>query len=220
MLLKWNARNWSQFTEVDEHDILFVDKETRVMWRGCSSGCINNDNDIRFQLVSKFYFPHPLAYKIDVRCSYYCQRHKYARTAISRKTIPNQLQCKFIISLEGNDVASGLKWMVYSNSCVLVPAPTITSWFMEDRLVLYFYYVPIRSDLTDLVNQVNWCFQNLDLCVQIAKNATKYTRTFVDEENERVLMHQVLSAYSALVTFELNTVPNGDSCADKVSRGE
>jgi hypothetical protein len=44
------------------------------------------------------------------------------------------LQYKGIIMLEGNDVASGLKWALLSQSIVLMPPPKHTSWAMEELL--------------------------------------------------------------------------------------
>jgi hypothetical protein len=46
-------------------------------------------------------------------------------------TIRRLLEYKAIIMLEGNDVASGLKWALLSQSVVLMPKPLHTSWAME-----------------------------------------------------------------------------------------
>lgn len=44
------------------------------------------------------------------------------------------LEYKGIIMIEGNDVASGLKWALLSQSVVLMPPPKHTSWAMEELL--------------------------------------------------------------------------------------
>jgi hypothetical protein len=44
------------------------------------------------------------------------------------------LKYKGIIMIEGNDVASGLKWALLSQSVVLMPPPKHTSWAMEELL--------------------------------------------------------------------------------------
>ena len=46
-------------------------------------------------------------------------------------TIRRLLEYKAIIMLEGNDVASGLKWALLSQSLVLMPLGKHTSWAME-----------------------------------------------------------------------------------------
>ena len=41
---------------------------------------------------------------------------------------------KAIIMVEGNDVASGLKWALFSQSVVMMQPPTVTTWAMEELL--------------------------------------------------------------------------------------
>lgn len=48
--------------------------------------------------------------------------------------ISDMMACKGIIMIEGNDVASGLKWALLSQSVVLMPPPKHTSWAMEELL--------------------------------------------------------------------------------------
>ena len=40
-------------------------------------------------------------------------------------------------------MASGLKWMLFSNSVVFMAPPTKTSWAMEEKLVPYVHYIPL-----------------------------------------------------------------------------
>ncbi|EOH5314647.1 hypothetical protein ACQJ04_000816 [Campylobacter jejuni] len=44
------------------------------------------------------------------------------------------MKYKFIISLEGNNVASNLKWAMNSNSLVLASKITCQTWFIEGTL--------------------------------------------------------------------------------------
>ena len=49
-------------------------------------------------------------------------------------SLGKMLEYKGIIMIEGNDVASGLKWALLSQSVVLMPVPKHTSWAMEELL--------------------------------------------------------------------------------------
>ena len=44
-----------------------------------------------------------------------------------------QLDYKFIASIEGHDVATNLKWVMSSNSVAVMPRPRIESWFMGEN---------------------------------------------------------------------------------------
>ena len=52
----------------------------------------------------------------------------------SKVGLSTLLEYKGIIMIEGNDVASGLKWALLSQSVVLMPPPKHTSWAMEELL--------------------------------------------------------------------------------------
>ena len=59
-------------------------------------------------------------------------------------SMEEMLHYKAIVILQGNDVASGLKWALFSNSIVVMPIPTVTSWAMEEWLIPWVHYVPIE----------------------------------------------------------------------------
>jgi Glycosyl transferase family 90 len=112
-----------------------------------------------------------------------------------------QLAYKVLISAEGNDVASGLKWMMASNSVVVMSRPTICSWFMEDKLQPYVHYVPTKGDYSDLEEQVNWCLDNEQKCLQIIGNAQQYVSQFLDPTREIYLEREVFRRF-----LDANTV--------------
>ena len=61
-------------------------------------------------------------------------------------TIREQLKYKFIVSLEGNDVATNLKWLMSSNSVCIMRKPTCETWFMEGTLGANYHYILIEDD--------------------------------------------------------------------------
>lgn len=118
--------------------------------------------------------------------------HKYVKPKMS---IQQQLGFKYIISVEGVDVASGLKWAMLSNSLVMMPKPTACSWFMEDCLRPYTHYIPLKSNFSDLEKQYEWCENNKLECEFIVHNATQYAKNFYNHRNENILNREVLRRY-------------------------
>jgi hypothetical protein len=116
-------------------------------------------------------------------------------------TMEEQLTYKYIISLEGNDVASGLKWQLFSNSVVIMPVATRVSWAMEDNLVPYKHYVPVDSSMSNLEAVLDWCGENDDACCEIARNGKKYMEQFLDLEREDRLEKEIIERYAQNVTF-------------------
>lgn len=114
----------------------------------------------------------------------------------------DMLQYKAIIMLEGNDVASGLKWALFSNSVVMMSKPTCTSWAMEELLQPYVHYIPLDDDLTNVEEQVQWMIDHDKEAEQIANNGrlwmtdlifhpdvAKETDAILDETFRRYMQH-------------------------------
>ncbi|TIP49593.1 MAG: lipopolysaccharide biosynthesis protein, partial [Mesorhizobium sp.] len=63
--------------------------------------------------------------------------------------IEQQRRYRYIVSLEGNDVATNLKWIMSSNSLCLMPEPTYETWFAEAKVEPNIHYVPLQRDFSD-----------------------------------------------------------------------
>lgn len=73
-----------------------------------------------------------------------------------RLTIDQQLQYKFIACIEGNDVATNLKWVMSSNSLPVMPPPTMETWFMEGTLRGGEHYVELAPDFSNLLERMDY----------------------------------------------------------------
>jgi glycosyl transferase family 90 len=116
--------------------------------------------------------------------------------------IINQLLHKFLISIEGNDVASNLKWALYSKSTIIMPKPTVECWLMEGKLEPYVHYIPLNDECDNLEEILEWAEKNDDKCKEIAENATEYVKQFLDPEREMQIMVGILEKYSEKISFE------------------
>eukprot|EP00984_Skeletonema_dohrnii_P023082 scaffold12185_cov114-Skeletonema_dohrnii-CCMP3373.AAC.10 len=81
---------------------------------------------------------------------------------------------KYLLSVEGNDVATGLKWMLYSNSVVFMSRPTVATWAMEDLLVPFVHCIPLANNYSNLLEMVKWANEHDEACQEISKRATEF----------------------------------------------
>ena len=110
-------------------------------------------------------------------------------------TIQEQLQYKFIACIEGNDVATNLKWVMASNSLAVMPKPKFESWFMEGKLQAGVHYVEVKEDYSDLQEKLEYYINNPDEAETIIRQAHQYLKMFLDERMERLIQLNVLYEY-------------------------
>ena len=105
------------------------------------------------------------------------------------------LRFRYIIALEGNDVASNLKWIMSSHSAAVMPRPTCETWFMEGRLQPNVHYIEIKPDFSDLEERMDYYSSHLDELNAIVQNANRYVEQFRDHRRERYIGLLVMQKY-------------------------
>lgn len=110
-------------------------------------------------------------------------------------TIVDQLRSKFILSLEGNDVATNLKWIFASNSLCFMPKPRFETWFMEGLLVAGQHYVELRDDLADLLEKRDHYRAHPDEAEAIITNANRHVAQFLNASREHLIGLLVMRNY-------------------------
>ena len=118
------------------------------------------------------------------------------------KSINEMMQYKGIIIMEGGyltqDVAPDLQWALLSNSVVFMPRPRQTSWIMQELLEPWVHYIPLKNDLSDVQEQIQWMVDNDDQARGIAERATLWIQDLAfHPEEEQVVQEEILRRYSA-----------------------
>lgn len=205
VLFKLNTQNhFEPMRRVDERrsqEQDFLSKRSVVVWRGRPTGFgFGNNIPIREvsrqTLVESFYDKYPF---LDIGLVFspeqeetYPYYKKYKKPSMS---INEMLRNRYILSVEGNDVATNLKWIMTSKSLVLMPTPTIESWFLEGTLRPYVHYLPVRNDFSDLSDRFHWAEAHPEECLRMIDNANKYAASFLDSGSENRKLAGVLKRY-------------------------
>lgn len=118
---------------------------------------------------------------------------------IDSVSIGELLKFKGIIMLEGNDVASGLKWSLLSQSVVLMPPPRHTSWAMEELLEPWIHYIPLSDDLHDVEEKMQWVVDNDELAQRIAERGSFWMQDLVYHpdaaEDDQLVQEEIVRRY-------------------------
>ena len=165
--------------------IPFVEKKDMAIFRGKVKG-----KPSRRQFM-EMYFDHPMCDLGDVSKN----TTDPIEWQTEKKTIREHLDYKFILALEGNDVASNLKWVMSSNSIAVMPRPICETWFMEGTLIPNYHYIEIKSDFSDLEERMNYYINHANEAQEIIEHAHTYVNQFKDKKRERLISLLVLNKY-------------------------
>lgn len=117
-------------------------------------------------------------------------------------TLSQQVEYKYILSIEGNDVATNLKWIMSSNSLCFMKAPVYETWFMEPMLVPGKHYVLLKSDYSDLEEKIDFYKNYPNEAEEIIRNAHQYLLDFKDDRKELLVSLLVAKKYFEMVTAD------------------
>lgn len=163
----------------------FAEKRDMVIFRGRSK---NNEGRTR---MLELYHGHPMVDAGDVgRPGTVPEQWRTHKLSLDQ-----QLEYKFIMSLEGNDVASNLKWVMSSNSVAVMPEPRFETWFMEGRLVPDYHYIRVARDLSDLPERIEYYLAHPDEAEAISRHAREWVDQFRDSRRETLISLLVLDRY-------------------------
>jgi hypothetical protein len=110
-------------------------------------------------------------------------------------SIYDHLKYRYIMSLEGNDVASNLKWIMSSNSIAVTPRLRNESWFMEGKLIPDYHYIEVKPDFSDLEQKLDYYSSHIDEANAIIAHAHEYVEQFKDKKREKIISLLVLEKY-------------------------
>lgn len=171
-----------------KYDMPYASKKDMLIWRGVTGSRIQKrKHRMRFM---EMYFNSPL-----------CDLGKINEGGgpdewrKDKITINEHLNYKFILCLEGNDVASNLKWVMSSNSLAIMPKPKYETWFMEGTLRPDFHYVEIKEDYSDLGERLEYYVKHPEHAQRIVTNANEYVNQFRNKRREELLSLLVLEKY-------------------------
>lgn len=180
VLLKLNQiRHY--YTVKDEYH--FDTKLPAIVWRGKS-----NHPD-RVAVLSRYYESQ----FCDVGDTHYPHKRTiYARPFMS---ISEQLRYRYVLSIEGHDVATNLKWIMASNSLCFMRKPKFETWFMEGSLIPGVHYVQLLDDHSDIEEKIQYYNAHPEQAKTIIANANRYVEQFQDQHQELMITLLVMQKY-------------------------
>ncbi len=167
-------------------------KKPIAVFRGSSSGCgFNEETNMRLKAAA-LSEAHPdlldagiTTWTVQAKIHRtgrlgYIDRKKYKKVA---RPIPfvDQSQFKYILHIDGNVAAYRLGVTLLLGSCILLQDTGSRVWF-QHMMKPGVHYIPIKEDLSDLLEKIEWCRAHDDECRQIAEDALELGRKIMTKD--------------------------------------
>jgi hypothetical protein len=98
---------------------------------------------------------------------------------------------KYLIDIGGNGWSGRLKFLLFTKRPLLLVDRQFVDYFYED-LIPYIHYIPVKIDLSDLLEQVIWIQQNEEKSKEIANNAYEFA---INNFQRNKLMNRIYEVY-------------------------
>ena len=156
------------------------DKKPIVVFRGSLTGCFTDSCNAR---IRGYEITRPRTDIFDYGITSLNQRIKkhspdtplviFDNTDIkvsTKMTSEEVTAHKYILVLEGHVAAFRTATQMLSQSCILLQGSKYVMWYSH-LLKPYEHYVPVKEDLSDLIDRAEWCLANDSICRQIGISA-------------------------------------------------
>ena len=110
----------------------------------------------------------------------------------------NHLEYKYLVDVDGNSCSfERYFWVLLSNSLVLKQITPNIQWYYS-ALNPYEHFVPVKEDLSDLLEKYEWALSHDLEAKKIAQNATEFAKENLSTEDVFLYMHCLLKEYARL----------------------
>ncbi len=182
--IPWHIKNTKAFWRGGSHDKEYTKNNYQNMprYKICMSSKEHPDlNDSGF--ISTFY-----GQMLDT-----LEKEHLIKSFADIKT---HLNYKYLPVLDGIVCTyPGYLWRLLSNSLVFKQQSDEIQWFYK-ALAPYEHYVPIKNDMSDLIEKINWAKQNDNKCLVISHNATNFVKNNLLFEDIYLYFYKVLKNYA------------------------
>jgi hypothetical protein len=200
------------YPKPEEFIIEWKDKKPTAMFRGASTGCgVTIDSNIRLNLayISANTPPDSNGLLIDAGISKWQTRprklknEKYLKTinvpdmnklGIKLASFVSPLQqsgYKYIINVDGHVSAFRLSLEMCMGCCILLADSKYRLWFRK-LMKPMVHYIPIKEDLSDMIETIKWCREHDKECENIANNAKQFYFKYLQRDGALDYVQKIL----------------------------
>lgn len=121
--------------------------------------------------------------------------------SLNTASIPEHFKYKYLLDIDGNSCTySRCRWILLSNSTLVKVMSDHRQWYYK-ALKPWVHFVPLKRDLSDCVDTLNYLKENDHCAHQIALNGQDLGRTIFSQEMVDRYVLTLLNGYAKHVTI-------------------
>lgn len=118
-----------------------------------------------------------------------------SRWYAGKVSLTSHFDYKFILAVEGNDLATAVQWILASNCIPVMTRPSVEGWLMHSRLLPDVHYIEISDDFSDVEEKLTYYISHPDEAERISEAGKEWAAQFLDSRRERIINYLVLERY-------------------------
>lgn len=180
-------------------------KKTRAVFRGGPTGCGYTEetnmrlklDSINSRLLDVRLTKQEGAQSIDTKSIRFDPKYGLGvmNTRVNYKNdflnMRQQSEYKYIIHVDGNVNAYRLLTTMTTGSLILRVMSPYTSW-TDHMIKAKVHYIPVKEDLSDLLDVIKWCKKNDERCREIANNGLVFARSVLNKKFIQSYLSEIL----------------------------
>jgi hypothetical protein len=199
---KFFGNECKTYPKPEDFKIKWKNKKPTAIFRGASTGCgVTVDTNVRLKLayLSAHTPPDKDGPLLDAGISKWQTRPRKLKNEKYLQTINipemnklgihlasfvsplQQSEYKYLVHVDGHVSAFRLSLEMSMGCCILLADSKYRLWF-RSLMKPMVEYVPIKADLSDLIEKIKWCRTNDKTCKKIAKNARKFYLQYLQKD--------------------------------------
>lgn len=118
---------------------------------------------------------------------------------VPKLSYEQQSNYKYIVNVDGHVSAFRLSRLLGLSSCILIVESDYALWFSR-MLRPYEHFIPVKADLSDLVEKVEWCMRHDSECEAVSRNAFEFYEKYLSKNAVLDYMERLVSELSPFQT--------------------
>jgi len=135
----------------------------------------------------------------------------------NKLSLIEQSKYKYLVNIDGHVSSFRLSSELSMGCCILLVESNYKLWF-SDFLEPYVHYIPVKKDLSDLMEKIKWCKDNDNKCKEIVENCKKFYKKYLQKEGILDYLQKLLICLKQQSGFYIYNVINELNIQQKIQK--